>query len=176
MYQYDSSRIGMARREAIQALDDYACTVAEQCGLFKVTASTFHRYADGVRLRRRPSKAFTPGCQLVIYAPLPGDDVDDEAPMPPADCLEIATIALIRSRSRFTVEEIVTALRTSQSAVYRQKKAFKDRLGRPGEVENRWLRRHLPSHLTDHKSRAELARDAERRARCWVTRARNMKG
>ena len=172
--QYDFSRIGIARRETISALDEYGCTLAEQRAVFGITEATFHRYADGVRLRRRPSRIFYPGCT---------DDSEydrgkpDEPPIPRADALEIATIALIRSRSLFSVEEIVKALRkTSKSAVYRQRKAYNERLGDLSEVETRWRHRHLPSRLTDYLSPAEKARETERHHRRWVTRPRKQNG
>lgn len=166
---FDFSRISKARREAVAALDDYGCTVAELCAMFRVTESTFHRYADGVRLRRRPSRRFFPGCRSERRY---NKDAQDDPPMPRSDALEIATIALIRSRSRFSVSEIVTALKTSKSAVYRQQKAHLKRLGDLSPVEQRWLHRHLPSHLTDYLSPAERAREAERHHRRWVSRPR----
>jgi hypothetical protein len=168
--QYDFSRIGIARREAIRALDDYGCTIIEQLAVFGVKEATFHRYADGVRFRRRPSRIFYPGC---ADDPECDGDKPDELPIPRADALEIATIALIKSRSGFSVDEIVRALRkTSNSAAYRQRKAYIERLGDLSEVEKRCSKRHLPSHLTDHQSAAEKARERERRYRRWVTRAR----
>lgn len=166
---YDFSRIGKARREAVAALDDYGCTVAEQRAMFRVTESTFHRYAEGVRLRRRPSHRLSPGCRSERRY---DRDSHDDPPMPRADSLEIATIALIRSRSRFSVSEIVQALKTSKSAVYRQQKAYHQRRGDLSPVEQRWRHRHLPSHLTDYLSPAERAREVERRYRRWVSRPR----
>jgi hypothetical protein len=41
--KYDPSRVGTARRQAIQALDDYGCAIAEQCSMFGITEPTFHR-------------------------------------------------------------------------------------------------------------------------------------
>ena len=157
----------MARRRAIEALDGYACTVAEQCAMFDISEATFHRYADGVRLRRRLTKIHVPGC-----ADEPGwPPAAAEQPMPPEDALEIATIALIRGG--FRVGEIIEALKkTSQSAVYRQRKAYLARKGASSSTETRWHYRHLPSHITDYKSPVERARDAERRFRCWVSRPR----
>ena len=138
--------------------------------MFGITEATFHRYADGVRCRRRPSRIFYPGCADDAQY---DRDKPEEPPIPRSDALELATIALIKSRYQFTVEEIVTALRkTSKSAVYRQRKTHKERRGDLSEVQNRWSKRHLPSHLTNHQSRAEMAREKERRFRCWVTPAR----
>lgn len=153
MYQYDSSRVGMARRQAIEALDEYDCTVAECCGMFDASPATFHRYADGVRLRRRPT-------------------VPDVLPMTPKDATELATIALLRAR--FTATEIVEALRrTSKSAVYRQWEALKARRGDLSPAEARMLPRHLPSQPGYGDERpVEKRRAARWRRERWVTRGR----
>lgn len=109
-------------------------------------------------------------------ADMNADTTETHATLPPmsaADALEIATIALIKSRSKFSVPEIVEALRkTSKSAVYRHIKAYVKRLGDLSPAEQRWRRQHLPSHLTDYMSPAEKARDAERRYRRWTSRPR----
>ena len=172
--QYDFSRIGAARREAIRALDDYGCTPAEQRRVFGVPESTFHRYAYEMRLRRRPSQIFFPGCTSEAK-------YDWEKPLPPTmprdDALEIVTIAMIKSRSNFSVNEIVKALgKTSKSAVYRQRQAYIERFGILSPAEVRWHSRHLPSHLTNYLSPAEKTRETKRHERRWVTRARKQNG
>jgi DNA invertase Pin-like site-specific DNA recombinase len=184
--EYDTSRIGTARREAIQALDEYQCTVSEQCRAFGISPATFHRYANGVRLRRRSVKPLIPGCRIektsggggwpTVLGMNDGVTLEKEPVMSADDALEIATVALIRSRRGFSVAEIVEALGTSKSAVYRQKAAYKERLGDLSPAQDRWFPRHLPSNLTDFLSHPEKALEAERRHRRWVHRARRYSG
>jgi hypothetical protein len=168
--EYDYSRIGSARREAIRALDEYGCTVTEQCAAFGgISEATFHRYAADVRLRRRPVKPLVPGCTFDYRydaARL------QERSMPGGDGLEIATIALIRARENFTAAEIINALHASKSVVYRQRSAHRERLGDLSPAQQRWRHRHLPSQLSDFQTPMERAWAFERRVRCWVSRPR----
>lgn len=176
---FDCSRVGRARREAVRELDAYGCTVAEQRAAFGISDATFHRWARDVRLRRRPGKPFTPGCfEFAPGAVAAGlsaklrrgldaarklEEPADEG-MPASDALEIATLALLRSREGYSVAEIVEALSTSKSAVYRLKEA-------PSGAKTRWHRRHIPSH--GYLSPPEKRRETVRKNARWKTRARS---
>lgn len=167
---FDTSRIGIARREAIRRLDEYGCTVAEQCSAFSVTVSTFHRYAYDVMLRRRPAKVYAPGCLLdkdkyeIPYQKKHEREQAKEPVMPARDALEIATLTLLSSRKTFSVDEIAKALNSSKSAVYRLRKS-------PTGALSRWKKRHIPSN--SYISPVERAREAVRRERRWVSRSKS---
>lgn len=162
--EYDTSRIGAARREAIRRLDEFGCTVAEQRSAFGISESTFYRYAFDVRLSRRPFKIYSPGCQDESSYE---KSMSEEPVMPKQDALEIATRVLLASSRDYSIAEIEKALNTSKSAVYRLKKA-------PTGAEDRWNHRHLPSH--PYTSPVERARDSRRRTSRWKTRPRSSAG
>lgn len=177
--KYDYSTVGNARREAIRALDEYGCTVAEQCAMFghgkgkPISQATFHRFALDVRLLRRPSKPFSPGCRDE-----PRDELDEppeeELSIPPSDSLEIAVLALLRARPEYDIKVIVEALGTSKSTVYRMRKAWLDRRGDLSEAEKRWRHRHIPSNMYQHS--LDLMGYYDRITRRHVSRSRSTGG
>lgn len=170
--KYDYTEVGQARREAIQALDQYGCTVAEQCAMFghgkqkSISPATFHRFALDVRLLRRPGKPYAPGCRSDRNDPnyLP----NIEPAMPASDSLEIAVVALLRSRKEFSPGEIIEALGASKSTVYRLRGVWRSRRGAPSEAEVRWHQRHIPSHA--YLNPLHMAGYHDRIARRWVSR------
>lgn len=150
VYEFDASRIGKARRKAISVLDEYQCTTAELRAMFGVSKATFHRYADGVRLLRRPTEV--------------------KVPMSTADAREIATVALLRAG--FTTTEIVEALHTSKSAVSRRRQAWLEH-HHFSPAERRMQRRYRPSYPRyRYQSPAERRWEAGQRRKRWVTRSR----
>jgi DNA-binding CsgD family transcriptional regulator len=144
---YDYSRIGYARRHAIQTLDDYACSTAEIIGMFGCSPATFHRYDQDVRLSRRPARTAR------WYE------------MPPADAKEIAMIALVRAD--YTVAEIAEAIGVSPATVYRERDAYQTRLGATSRAEERHIYRHLKGRIIDDRSRHQRRLDTCRRGRRW---------
>lgn len=161
---FDCSRVGRARREAIGELDEYSCTVAEQRAAFRVSEATFYRWAFDTRLRRRPAtRPSRPpwtmesllGMESVAEQ---GEEEPAESVMPASDALEIATRALLASHRNYSVPEIVEALNTSKSAVYRLKTA-------PTVAASRW--RHRDVRVNAYETQLERRYNAARKWRCW---------
>ncbi len=167
----DKTRVDKARRYAINVLDAYGCTVAEFRAMFAVSEATFHRYADGVRLKRRPTELprFTNSYTDPSTWPVP-------VPMEAADALEIATIALLRAAERFTISEIVVALNVNKTFVYDENKALWARRGNRSPAETRMSCRYLFLWEVVRARPVERRRDARWRRERWVTRARGMVG
>jgi hypothetical protein len=164
-----------ARRDAIRALDEYGCTVAELRAAFGVSESAFHVYAEGTRASPRPAKP-----QVARIRPgEEEDEIPEILPMTPADAIEIATVALLKRG--YPVSAIVEALRkTSRSQVYRLREAWITACGghpsafcrKLSPAQYRMHRRHIPSWPDIDSSPPGRRRMAKRRRMRWVTRNR----
>ena len=150
---YDYSRIGYARRHAIQALDDYECSTAEIIAMFGCSQATFHRYGQDVRLTRRPARP------------------EGRHEMSPADAREIVIIALIRAN--FAVAEIAEAIGVSRATVYRKRELYHTRLGDTSPAERRHIHRYLKWRIIDDRSFHQRRVDARRRHLRWRRRSRS---
>ena len=145
--EYDYSRVGYARRHAIQVLDGYACSTAEIVAMFGCSQATFHRYDLDVRLSRRPAR--------------PARRYE----MSPADAREIVVIALLRDS--YSVAEIAEAIGVSPATVYRERTLLIARLGETSPAELRHIHRNLKRSIIDDRSDYERAIDARRRRLRW---------
>jgi transposase-like protein len=144
---YDYSRVGYARRHAIQVLDGYACSTAEIIAMFGCSQATFHRYDLDVRLSRRPAR--------------PARRYE----MSPPDAREIVVIALIRAG--YAVTEIAKAIGVSPATVYRERALFEARLGDTSPAERRHIHRTLKRNIIDNRPFHQRRIDAKRRSKRW---------
>jgi transposase-like protein len=145
--EFNYSRVGYARRHAIQVLDGYACSTAEIIAMFGCSQATFHRYDQDVRLSRRPARTHR------RYA------------MSPADAREIVVIALLRAD--YTVAEIAESIGVSPATVYRERALFEARLGDTSPAERRHIHRNLKKKIIDNRPFHQRRIDAQRRRLCW---------